>query len=118
MTGRRSLQVRTPSPRNQKNFDFFQPAFYNRRQQEVVLMAAVETVRLGSKCQMVLPLKVRRALGVSEGDELLVLPLGRTVVLVPKPERYAERLLGLHREIWEGVDPGKLLEEERNSWES
>uniref|UniRef100_A0A7C1F3D3 AbrB/MazE/SpoVT family DNA-binding domain-containing protein n=1 Tax=Ammonifex degensii TaxID=42838 RepID=A0A7C1F3D3_9THEO len=81
-------------------------------------MTMVETVRLGSKCQMVLPLKMRRALGVSEGDELLALPLGKAVILVPKPKSYADRLLGLHREIWAGTSPEKYLEEERASWES
>lgn len=81
-------------------------------------MASVETVRLGSKCQMVLPLRVRKAIGVSEGDELVVLTLGRTAVLVPKPKSYAERLLGLHREIWTSTDPEKYLDEERSSWES
>ncbi len=37
-------------------------------------MTTVETVRLGSKCQMVLPLRMRKALGVSEGDELFLPP--------------------------------------------
>ncbi|HAG06899.1 MAG: Transcriptional regulator, AbrB family [Clostridia bacterium 62_21] len=81
-------------------------------------MTTIETVRLGSKCQMVLPLKMRKALGVSEGDELLALTLGNTVILVPKPKSYADRLLGLHRDIWAGTSPEKYLEEERASWES
>lgn len=79
-------------------------------------MTAVETVRLESKCQMVLPLQVRKVLGVSEGDELLVLPLGNTVVLVPKPKSHAERLLGLHRDVWAGTDIEKYLDGERNTW--
>ncbi|RDV80913.1 AbrB/MazE/SpoVT family DNA-binding domain-containing protein [Ammonifex thiophilus] len=80
-------------------------------------MAIVETVRLGSKCQMVLPLKIRKALGVTEGDELLVLFLGNAAVLVPKPKSYADRLLGLHREVWVGINLEKYLEEERSSYE-
>ena len=33
-------------------------------------------------------------------------------------ERHAEQLPGLHREIWEGVDPDEYLERERASWEA
>lgn len=86
--------------------------------QEVIFVSTVETIRLGSKCQMVLPLRVRRILGVSEGSELLALPLGNAVILVPKPKSYSERLLGLYREIWASTNPKDYLEEERSSWES
>ncbi|MGB9867359.1 MAG: AbrB/MazE/SpoVT family DNA-binding domain-containing protein [Bacillota bacterium] len=80
-------------------------------------MPAVETIRLGSKCRMVLPMKLRKALGVSEGSELLALLLGNTVVLVPKPTSYADRLLGLYGDIWARTNPEGYLAEERNSWE-
>lgn len=32
----------------------------------------VETIKLGSRCQMVLPAKIRKVAGLSEGDEVLV----------------------------------------------
>ncbi|ACX53234.1 transcriptional regulator, AbrB family (plasmid) [Ammonifex degensii KC4] len=78
-------------------------------------MIIIETARLGSKYQMVLPLSVRKALGVSAGDELLVLLLDNAAVLLPKPKSYADHLLGLHREVWADINPEKYLEEMR-SW--
>jgi len=75
-----------------------------------------EVVRLGSRCQMVLPARIRKELGLAEGDELLVAKVGNTVILTPKPKSFADRLLGLHREVWEGVDPDHYVEEERKQW--
>lgn len=78
---------------------------------------AVEKVKLGSRCQMVLPARIRKALGLREGDEVLVKRAGNTVVIVPKPACYANALQGLHREVWEGVDPDRYVSEERDSWQ-
>ncbi|MCG0278597.1 MAG: AbrB/MazE/SpoVT family DNA-binding domain-containing protein [Thermanaeromonas sp.] len=76
----------------------------------------IETLKLGARCQMVLPYKIRKSLGLSEGDEILVQKTGNTIVIIPKPKSYAERLLGLHREIWNGVDPDSYVNKERDSW--
>lgn len=77
----------------------------------------VEKVKLGSRCQMVLPAKIRKALGLREGDEVLVKRAGNMVIIVPKPARYADALQGLHREVWEGVHPDRYVSEERESWQ-
>lgn len=77
----------------------------------------VETVHLGSRCQMVLPARIRKALGLQEGDEVLVRKSGDVVVIVAKPASYARQLRGLHREVWVGVDPDRYVREERASWE-
>jgi hypothetical protein len=37
-------------------------------------------------------------------------------VLVPDPRRIVARLRGLHREIWQGIDPNEYVQNERNSW--
>lgn len=79
--------------------------------------APVDTVKLGSRCQMVLPARIRKALGLSEGDEVLVTVSGNAAVVVPKPKSYADRLMGLHRDVWQGVDPDAYVREERRSWE-
>jgi len=79
--------------------------------------ALVDTVKLGSRCQMVLPARIRKALGLSEGDEVLVTVSGNAAVVVPKPKSYADRLMGLHRDVWRGVDPDAYVREERRSWE-
>ncbi|MCR4420371.1 MAG: AbrB/MazE/SpoVT family DNA-binding domain-containing protein [Clostridia bacterium] len=77
----------------------------------------VESVRLGPRCQMVLPARVRKALGLSEGDEVLVTVNGNAAVVVPKPRSFADRLMGLHRDLWQGVAPDAYVREERRSWE-
>ncbi len=77
----------------------------------------VDTIRLGARCQMVLPARIRKALGLSEGDEVLATVSGNTVVIVPKPKSYADRLTGLHRDVWQGVNPDAYVREERQSWE-
>ncbi len=81
------------------------------------MAAEIETVRLGSRCQMVLPARVRKSLGVGEGDELLIMVIGGTAVIIPKPKSYADRLLGLRREVWEGICPDEYVKGEREKWE-
>ncbi|NSW84573.1 MAG: AbrB/MazE/SpoVT family DNA-binding domain-containing protein [Syntrophothermus sp.] len=80
--------------------------------------ADVETVKLGARGQMVLPARVRKELGLSGGDEVLLRKTGNVVVVTPKPKSYAERLFGLHRQVWEGVDPDAYVRKEREQWES
>jgi len=77
----------------------------------------VTTVKLGARGQIVLPAKIRKALSLSQGDEVLVTVSGSTAVVVPKPKSYADRLMGLHREVWAEVDPDSYVREERDSWE-
>jgi len=75
----------------------------------------VEKVRLGHKYQMVLPVKIRNSLGLGEGDEVLIKVTGETAVIIPKPKSYADRLCGLHSEIWRDVEPDQFIKEERDS---
>ena len=74
-------------------------------------------VRVSSKNQIAVPATVRRALGIESGDSLLVEVRGGHVVLVPEPRDYAEHLRGLHREVWEGVEPQEYVRREREAWE-
>jgi len=72
------------------------------------------TVTLSSKYQIVIPQAAREALGLSAGDELLVLCKSDRVVIIPRPKNHARRLAGLHREIWRGAE--SYLKDERDSW--
>lgn len=72
------------------------------------------TVTLSSKNQIVLPQEARKALSLSAGDELLVLCKPDRVVIIPKPRKFARRLAGLHRDVWQGA--AAYLEEERGDW--
>jgi AbrB family looped-hinge helix DNA binding protein len=63
---------------------------------EVFVPAAYSTTRLSSKGQVVIPEEVRRTLGLSEGDQFLVIGQGDAVILKaitpPKIEDFQELL--------------------------
>jgi hypothetical protein len=56
----------------------------------------------------------REALSLSAGDELLVLSKSDRVVIIPKPMKFAQRMAGLHREVWQGAEA--YLQDERKDW--
>ncbi len=72
------------------------------------------TVTLSSKYQIVIPQAAREVLGLSVGDELLVLCKSDRIVIIPKPKKFAKRTAGLHREVWQGANA--YLKNERDSW--
>ena len=72
------------------------------------------TVTLSSKFQIVIPRKAREAMGLSAGDELLVLSKPDRVVIVAKPKKFAKHMAGLDRDVWQGAEA--YLQDERESW--
>jgi AbrB family looped-hinge helix DNA binding protein len=75
------------------------------------------SVRLSKKGQLVIPKEMREALGVKEGDELLVtFDAGR--VVLTRPQEYARATRGLLKGTWgrskRSVD--RYLARERRSW--
>jgi AbrB family looped-hinge helix DNA binding protein len=66
------------------------------------------------KYQIVIPREAREALSLSAGDELLVLSKPDRVVIIPKPKKFAKRMAGLHREVWQGAEA--YLQDERKDW--
>lgn len=62
-------------------------------------MSAKE-VKLSTKNQIVLPREAREVLGVKAGDRLLVVVQGETVVLLPKPEKYAKTIAGIGKGLY------------------
>ncbi len=75
-------------------------------------------VKVSSKHQISVPSEVRRKLNIRSGDQLLIDIRNGYVVLIPEPKRYAERLRGLHREVWSETDPQEYVHREREDWES
>jgi AbrB family looped-hinge helix DNA binding protein len=73
-------------------------------------------VKVSSKYQIAVPAEVRRELGIERGDHLIVEVRDRFVVLKPEPVDAVEQLRGLHREIWEGIDPQQYIDELREKW--
>ncbi len=74
-------------------------------------------VRLGPKNQVVIPKAIRETLQVKEGDVLLFVVQGETVILRARPASFTDALRGLHKEIWEGNDVGQWLAGEREAWD-
>ena len=72
------------------------------------------TVTLSSKFQIVIPREARAALGLSAGDQLLVLSKPDRVVILPKPKKFAKHMAGLHGELWQGAEA--YLHDERDTW--
>ncbi len=74
---------------------------------------AMNEVKLSTKNQIVVPREARETLGVKAGDRLLVVVRGETVVLLPKPKKYAKAIAGIGKDIY----PHDYLSTERDSWQ-
>jgi len=72
--------------------------------------------KVSKKSQIVIPKEIRKLIHLSEGDELMVNVEGEKIILKVKPKSYTKRLKGLHKEVWEGIDPKKYIKGERDSW--
>jgi AbrB family looped-hinge helix DNA binding protein len=72
----------------------------------------VSYIKLSSKNQIVLPREARDAMKVKGGDSLLVVVKGGITLLMPKPKKYVEALLGRGKTIY----PEDYLKKERGSW--
>jgi AbrB family looped-hinge helix DNA binding protein len=80
-------------------------------------MNIIKAVRISKKGQFVIPKEMREALGVKEGEELLVTFESGKVVLT-RPQEYAKTTRGLMKGTW-GKDRKaveRYLEKERRSW--
>ncbi|MGE5893122.1 MAG: AbrB/MazE/SpoVT family DNA-binding domain-containing protein [bacterium] len=74
------------------------------------------SMKLGKKSQIVIPKEIRNAVGLSEGDEIILDVLDDKIILKQKPKSYSRKLKGLHKDVWKGVDPLKYVRKERESW--
>lgn len=72
----------------------------------------MQTIRLSSKNQMVLPKAAREAMHLKGKDELLVVIKGEAVVIMSKPKKYATALSGAAK----GIYRRDYLRKERKAW--
>lgn len=81
-------------------------------------MTKGEKVRLSSKGQLVLPKDIREAIGVKEGDELVVILDGESVVLT-RLDALARLSRGMLKGTWGRTrrEIDRALDQERESWE-
>ncbi|MEA3485973.1 MAG: AbrB/MazE/SpoVT family DNA-binding domain-containing protein [Candidatus Aerophobetes bacterium] len=73
-------------------------------------------VKLSSKHQGVIPREARKKLSLRAGDQLAVEVEREKVVLRLRPKNYTNYMLGLGKEIWEGIDASEYVRKERESW--
>jgi len=73
-------------------------------------------VKLSSKYQVVIPREARKKLGLRAGDQLAVEVEGEKIILRPRPKNYTDYMLGLGKEMWEGIDASEYVRKERESW--
>jgi AbrB family looped-hinge helix DNA binding protein len=79
-------------------------------------MTVSTSVKVSKRYQIAVPAIARELLNIKGGDRLLVDIQDGIIVLMPEPDSYAQATAGLHKEIWEGVDAQKYVNEERSSW--
>jgi AbrB family looped-hinge helix DNA binding protein len=72
------------------------------------------SVKVSTKQQISLPSEARRRLGIKAGDRLTVEVVEDTLVLRRRPERPSERMAGIGRHIWDGVDPVERIRKIRD----
>ncbi len=79
-----------------------------------VRMSVRVTVDAENKIEI--PAEAREQLGIASGSTLLVEVRDGSLVARIDPVEYVERLRGLGRDIWNGVDPGEYIRQERDAW--
>lgn len=73
-------------------------------------------VRVGPKYQVVIPSEIRQSIKIKPQDEVLVEIIGDIVIIIPKPASFTDFMIGLGKEVWEGIDTKDYLRKERESW--
>lgn len=73
-------------------------------------------VRVGPKFQVVIPSEVRQKINIHPKDEMLMEAVGGAVVMIPRPKSFSDFIVGLGKDVWEGIDSTEYLRKERDSW--
>lgn len=81
-------------------------------------MTLTTSVKLGKKGLFIIPKEMREALGMKEGEKLLITLEGMRIVLI-KPQDYGRRTRGLIKGTWGKNKKSvvRYLEEEHRSWD-
>lgn len=77
----------------------------------------METVKLSSKYQVVVPSRVRKALGLKAGSKLRVYRQGQNIILQKSENSMLDELQGLGKEAWQSLGGAdSYIKTERDSW--
>lgn len=81
-------------------------------------MTMPKSVRISKKGQFVIPKEMREAMGVKEGEEILV-TLEEGKVILTRPQEYARKTKGLLKGTWgkSAKEVDRYLRKERRAWE-
>ena len=81
-------------------------------------MTLSKRVKLSKKGQFVIPNEMRQALGVKEGDEVILTLEGSQIIMM-RPDHFARATRGSLKGTWGKTkeEITRYLERERNSWE-
>ena len=79
-----------------------------------VELALVETVTVTSKGQVTIPSRLRRELGIVEGEKLLIVREGNAIKIIPVPK--LSKLAGVDEEVFRGKKPSEEIEVVRREW--
>lgn len=72
-------------------------------------------IKVGDDRDIAIPEDVMKRMGLAPGSTLVVEERDGYLALLPEPPNYAERMRGLHREVWEGIDPQEYVRREREA---
>jgi AbrB family looped-hinge helix DNA binding protein len=73
-----------------------------------------ETVTVTSKGQITIPSRLRKKLGIEDGEKLLVFEEGKELRMIPVPK--LSELAGVDEALFKNRKPSKELEVMRNEW--
>jgi AbrB family looped-hinge helix DNA binding protein len=79
-------------------------------------MPGSTSVKVSKRYQIAVPAIARKLLNIKSGDRLLVDIQDGVMILMPEPDNYTQAMAGLHKDIWEGVQAQKYIEEQREAW--
>ena len=74
----------------------------------------MDTARMSSKHQVVIPKKVRGALALKAGDEVMFISRNGIIYLLPKPRSFVKALKGIAKASLKY--PKNYLKKEKTSW--
>jgi len=83
-----------------------------------IITKAIETTGIVDAQHRLL---LNEKLPVAESSQVRVIVLvtreAEHAALSPQPEDYVNKLAGLHKEVWQGIDTESYLKQERDAWE-
>jgi AbrB family looped-hinge helix DNA binding protein len=75
-------------------------------------------VRLGNRCQLIIPKKIREKLGIGPGKEVILEVHDSAIMVRARPENYTKYMSGLGKDVWGSTEPTEYVKKEREAWES